>query len=183
MRRFVVVLVAVCVTATLMGGTAYAKTVPVQTWVKGVCSTLVDWRDNLDQKSQDFQTSIADSKSIPVIKSAFVDFLDSAVSSTKSMISNVKALGTPKVKDGEAIAGVIANGLGTVQSGFKDALKTAQGLPTGKAEFQTAVTKLSKKLDASSNRAGKIFDSANKKYDTKAVDAARKKNPDCDGLS
>jgi hypothetical protein len=182
-RRLVVVLVAVCVTAMLMGGTAYAKTVSVQTWVKGVCSTLVDWRDDLDQKSQDFQTSIADSKSIPVIKTAFVQFLDSAVSSTKSMISDVKALGTPQVKDGEGIAGVITNGLTTVQTGFKQALSSAQDLPTGKAEFQTAVTKLSKKLDASSARAGKIFDSADKKYDTKAVDAARKKNPDCDGLT
>ncbi len=184
MRRLAVVLAVVCATATLSSGMAYAaKTVSVKTWVNGICTNLIDWRDQLEQQSQAFQSSVTESDSIAAVKTMFVQFLDDAVSSTKTMIADVKALGTPKVKDGAGIAGVITTGITEVQAGFKDALSSAQDLPTERAAFETQITKITKKLDVSSNRAGKIFDSADKKYDTKSVDAARKKDPDCKGLT
>ena len=117
------------------------------------------------------------------MKSAFVDFLDGAIASTKTMIADVKALGTPKVANGKGIASVITTGIGEVQEGFKDARASAQDLPSKAAAFKTQVDKITKKLDASSERASEIFDSAKKKYDTKSVDAARKSDSDCSGLN
>ena len=114
-----------------------------------------------------------------------MQFLDSAVSSTKSMISDVKALGTPKVKDGEGIAA----------SDHKRSEHGADRLQTG-ARVRGRISRRERRSskprvdeagqEARRSRriaAGKVFDSADKKYDTKALDAARKKNPDCDTLS
>jgi len=177
-----VVLLVACATAVLSIGPAYAKTVPVKTWVNGVCTNLVDWRDDLEQQSSSFKSSVSDLDSVGDVKTAFVEFLDGAISSTKAMIANLKALGTPKVANGAGIAGVITKGIGEVQAGFKDARESAQDLPTTPAAFKAQVDKISKKLDKSSARASGIFDSAGKKYDTKSVDSARKDDSACSGL-
>jgi hypothetical protein len=182
-RRVSVVVTMVCAMLALSVVPAYAKTVPVKTWVSGICTNLVDWQNDLEQQSDTFQSTVTDSSSIADVKAMFVDFLDGAIASTKTMIANVKALGTPKIADGKGIAGVITTGVTEVQAGFKEALASAKTLPTKQAAFKAQLDKITKKLDASSNRASKIFDSAKKKYDTKSVDAARKGNTDCATLS
>jgi hypothetical protein len=182
-RRVAVVLLVACATAVLAIGPAYAETVPVKTWVNGLCTNLVDWRDDLEQQSTTFQSTVNDLDTVAEVKSAFVDFLDGAIASTKTMIANVKALGTPKVANGKGIAGVITTGIGEVQEGFKDARESAQDLPNKPAAFKAQVDKITKKLDESSERASGIFDSAKKKYDTKSVDAARKSDSDCSALN
>jgi hypothetical protein len=173
----------VCALLTLSIAPAYAKTVPVKTWVNGICTNLVDWQNDLEQQSDTFQSTVTDSNSIAEVKALFVDFLDGAITSTRTMIANVKALGTPKVADGKGIAGVITNGVTEVQAGFKEALASAKTLPTKQASFKAQLDKITKKLDASSDRASEIFDSAKKKYDTKSVDAARKSDTDCAALT
>jgi hypothetical protein len=178
-----VVSLVACATAVLSIGPAYAKTVPVKTWVNGLCTNLVDWRDDLEEQSTSFQTTVDDLETIPEVKSAFVEFLDGAIASTRTMLTNVKALGTPKVANGAGIAGVISTGIGEVQDGFKDARASAQDLPNKPAAFRAQVDKITKKLDASSDRASGIFDSAKEKYDTKSVDAARKSDSDCSELN
>ena len=87
-----------------------------KTWVNGLCTNLVDWRDDLEQQSSTFQSTVNDLDTVAEVKSAFVDFLDGAIASTKTMIANVKALGTPKVANGKGIAGVITTGIGEVQA-------------------------------------------------------------------
>jgi len=143
----------------------------VTTWVNGAGTDLVDT----------FQSTVTDSSSIAEVKGLFVDFLGGSIASTKTMIANVKDLGTPKVADGKGIAGVITTGVAEVQAGFKEALASAKTLPTKQAAFQAQLDKITKKLDAASNRASKIFDSA--KYDTKSVDSARKSDTDCAALT
>ena len=142
MRRVAVVLLVACATAVLSIGPAYAKTVPVKTWVNGLCTNLVDWRDDLEQQSTSFQSTVNDLDTVAEVKSAFVDFLDGAIASTKTMIANVKALGTPKVANGAGIAGVITTGIGEVQAGFKDARASAQDLPSKPAAFKAQVDKI-----------------------------------------
>ncbi len=184
MRRIAVVVALVCATATFSTGSAdAAQKTTVAKWVHGICTNLVSWKDDLQTKSQDFQNTISSSTRLADVKTSFVQFLDDAVSSTQSMLSDVKALGVPDVKDGAGIAGVIGTGLSEVQSGFRRALTSARALPTNPTAFQADVKKITNKLDASSNRAGKVFDSAKKKYDTKAIDSAKKKDPDCNGLN
>ena len=183
MRRVPVVVAVICTTLALSIAPASAKTVPVKTWVKGICTNLVEWQNDLQQQSDTFQSAVTDSSSISEVKDMFVDFLDGAITSTKTMIADVKALGTPKVADGKGIAEVITTGLTEVQTGFKEALASAKTLPNKQAAFKAQLDTITKKLDASSNRASKVFDSAEKQYDTKSLDAARKNATDCAALS
>ena len=83
-RVAVALLVASAATAAPAIGPAYAETVPVKTWVNGLFRTdLVDWRDDLEQQSTTFQSTVSDLDTVAEVKSAFVDFLDGAIAPTQ----------------------------------------------------------------------------------------------------
>ena len=95
-RRLVAPLAVVCVATALLGGTASAaKKVSVSKWVNGVCAALSSWRDDVQQEADDFKNSVSSDSSVSDVKDQFVQFLDDAVETTKSMLSDVRALGIP----------------------------------------------------------------------------------------
>ncbi len=185
MRRLVAALAAIGITTVLFASTAgAAEKVPVAQWVNGVCGTLSDWRDEVQQEADDFKGNVSSNSSISEVKDEFVQFLDDVVAATKSMLSDVRALGTPDVRQGSGIASTIRSGLGKVQKGLEDARTRAADLPTSsRAKFTSQLESIEAALDRSSSAAGDVFDSAKKKYDTKELDAAEKKSRACKGLS
>jgi hypothetical protein len=167
----------------LAGGAGAAQRVSATKWVNGMCTTLSSWRDDVSQEAKDFKSSVSSNASVSEVKDQFVQFLDDVVASTKSMLSDLRALGTPDVSQGSGIATTMRNGLTKVQQGLEDARSRAEALPTAnKAKFLSEVNSIGKSLDRSSSQAGKVFDSAKKKYDTKQLDSAQKKIPACKGL-
>jgi hypothetical protein len=184
-RRLVVVLAAVCLTTALLVGTASAADkVPVAQWVNGVCETLSDWRDDVRQDADDFESNVSSNSSVSEVKDEFVQFLDGVVASTKSMLSDLRDLGIPAISQGSKIAATMRTGLLKVEHGLEDALAQAEDLPTSnRARFTSELESISAALDRSSSAAGDVFDSAKNKYDTKQLDAAENKSPACKGLS
>ena len=79
----------VCALLALSIAPAVAKTVPVKTWVNGICTNLVEWQNDLEQQSNTFQSTVTDSSTIAEVKAMFVDFLDGAITSTKTMIAGL----------------------------------------------------------------------------------------------
>ena len=99
------------------------------------------------------------------------------------MISNVKALGTPKVKDGEGIAGVITNGLTTVQTGFKDALSSAQDSPHGEGRVPSRGHKMSEEARRLVEPGGQDLRLRQQEVRHEVGRRGPQEDPDCDGLS
>jgi hypothetical protein len=185
LRRLVVVLVAVCLATTLLAVPASAANkVPVAQWVNGVCETLSDWRDEVQEEADDFRSSVSSDSSVSDVKDQFVQFLDDVVESTKSMLSDLRDLGIPDIGQGSKIAATMRTGLRKVQQGFEDAHARAEDLSTSnRSRFTRELESISDALDKSSSAAGDVFDSAKNKYDTKQLDTAENKSPACKGLS
>jgi hypothetical protein len=184
-RRALALFAIVCVATALLVGTASAaEKVPVGKWMSGVCETLTSWRDDVQKEASDFSSSVSSDSSVSEVKDEFVSFIDDALASTKSMLSDLRGLGVPDVRQGSGIAATIRTGLTKIQKGLEDARRRAENLPTNNpTKFKSELTAISSSLDKSSAAAGKVFDAAKKKYDTKALDAAQKKAAACKGFS
>ena len=116
---------------------------------------------------------------VPSVKAKLVGFLGAVVHSTDKMISQIKHVGAPDVKNGSKIQSGVLSAFNQLDTAFKQAKSSAQKLPTGSAKaFSTKAEALAQTIQSSANRIGVAF-SALDKYSTKELNDAAKNDKTC----
>jgi hypothetical protein len=163
--------------------TTAASTVSANQWIGQVCGTLTNWKNDLQTRSNNFQSQISGSTDLQQAKSGLVSFLNTAVQSTNDMISKLEAAGAASVKDGAAISQALIGGFQQIQASFSQAQTQAQALPTDNPQaFANQAKALGTSLDNAGNTAGKNIQSAVSKYPSDKLDQDFGANPACQSI-
>lgn len=157
-------------------------------WVSTLCSSLVTWEQTVKKEYAQLQTTVNKLKKggnakPKAAKAELVKFLGHIVSSTNTLVGNLKAVGAPDMQNGDKLQSTLIAGLGQVDKAFKDAKKSAQKLPTGsRKQFALAAQRLSLTVNSSVGRANGAL-SGLAKYDTKQLDDLFKADAACRKLA
>jgi hypothetical protein len=157
-------------------------------WVGTLCGSLVTWEHTVKSEYSKLTGTIKKLKQSGNVKPAaakaeLVTFLGHIVSSTNTLVHDLKAVGAPSVKNGDKLQKALLTGLTQVQKAFVDARAAAKTLPTGsKQQFGKAAQKLGAQVTASAGKANGALSSLSK-YDSKELEAAFKATPACSKLS
>lgn len=163
--------------------TTAASQVSASQWIGQVCGTLTNWKNDLETRSNNFQSQISGSTDLQQAKSGLVSFLNTAVASTNDMISKLQAAGAPPVKDGPAISQALVGGFQQVQISFSQAQTQAQALPTDDPQaFANQAKALGTSLDNAGNQVGKNIESAVNRYPSDKLDQEFNANPACQSV-
>jgi hypothetical protein len=157
---------------------------PPKKWVSVFCGSVVTWEKTVRSDTAKLNATLASLKkgghaNIPAVKAKLVGFLGSVVHSTDKMISQIKHVGAPDVKNGSKIQSGVLSAFTQLDNAFKQAKSSAQKLPTGSAKaFSTKADALAKTIQSSANRIGVAF-SALDKYSTADLNDAAKNDKTC----
>jgi hypothetical protein len=163
---------------------AGAATSSAGEYAEALCTNLTSWQQEISDGEATVQADLQNAQSVSEVKTTFVQFLDDAVASGKVVVSELKAAGAPDVKDGAAVATTVRTAFAGIVKVFESARSDAKKLSTtDDSKFTAGVTKIQKSLDAASQKFGKAFTAAGKKYDTKELDTAFNAEPACSQLS
>jgi hypothetical protein len=153
-------------------------------WVNVFCSSVVTWEKSVKTNTTKLNQTLADLKKtgkvdIPTAKSKLVGFLTKVVHSTDTMVTQIKAVGAPNVKNGSKIQSGVVSAFTQLRKAFQDAKVTATKLPTGGAKaFSKQAFALAQTIQSSANRIGTAFRALDK-YSTDALNNAAKKDAAC----
>ena len=95
-------------------------------YAKEVCGAMVTWVNAL--KTQ--QPNISGSSSAEQTKQALVDYFDSVVTETQTMVNSLKAAGTPDVSGGAQASQAFVTAMEGLQTAFQQLKDKTQGLDT-----------------------------------------------------
>jgi len=160
------------------------QSAPPKKWVSVFCGSVITWEKTVKSDTAKLNGTLAALKqggkvNIPNVKAKLVGFLGSVVRSTDSMISQIKHVGAPAVKNGSKIQSGVLTAFSQLDKAFKNAKSSAQKLPTNSAKaFSTKAEALALTIQSSANRIGAAF-SALDKYSTKALNDAAKNDKTC----
>ena len=161
------------------------KSTPPKKWVSVFCGSVVTWEKTVKSDTAKLNATLAALKksngsvNIPSVKSKLVGFLGSVVHSTDTMISQIKHVGAPNVKNGAKIQSGVLGAFSQLDKAFKSAKTSAQKLPTNSAKaFSAQAQALAQTIQSSANRIGAAF-SALDKYSTKTLNDAAKNDKSC----
>jgi len=160
------------------------KSSPPKTWVSAFCGSVVTWEKTVKSDTAKLNATLLTLKkggkvNVPSVKAKLVGFLGAVVHSTDKMISQIKHVGAPDVKNGSKIQSGVLSAFNQLDTAFKQAKSSAQKLPTGSAKaFSTKAEALAQTIQSSANRIGVAF-SALDKYSTKELNDAAKNDKTC----
>jgi hypothetical protein len=156
-------------------------------WISVFCGSVLTWehtvKSNTSKLDKTFSTLKQTGKaSIPTVKGKLVTYLSGIVKSTNTMVSDIKHVGAPNVKNGSKLQSAVISAFGLVQKAFGQTLSSAKKLPTtGVKAFRKQALALAKTLQGNASRIGSAFVPV-QKYSTKELDDAAKANPTCSKL-
>jgi hypothetical protein len=149
-------------------------------WASTVCVALDDWANKLQTGSQDLRSTLADTKDLEAVKAGFIGFLEDAEQSSKTMVEEVRAAGSPAVDEGEALQSEFVAALDKVRQSFSRSVDRAQDLSTSNLEsFTDGVEILSDDVQKNLAATGEEFNSLGDKFDAKELDEATDREPAC----
>jgi len=160
------------------------QSAPPKKWVSVFCGSVVTWEKTVKSDTAKLNATLLALKSggkvdIPSVKAKLVGFLGGVVHSTDKMISQIKHVGAPEVKNGSKIQSGVLSAFSQLDNAFKSAKSSAQKLPTGSAKaFSTKAQALALTIESSANRIGAAF-TALDKYSTQALNDAAKNDKSC----
>ncbi len=153
-------------------------------WVATFCGSVLTWENTVKANAAKLDKTVSALKqsgnsNLPVLKSQLAGFLGGLVKSTNTMVSTMKSVGTPDVKNGDKIQQVVVGAFQQVAKGFNAAKASAQSLPTNsKAKFVKGASAIEATIQVTSTRGQSALTALNR-YPTKALDAAAAKDPSC----
>ena len=156
-------------------------------WVHVFCGSVVTWEKTVKTQTTKLNQTLGDLKAtgkvdIPTAKTKLVGFLTKVVHSTDTMVSQIKAVGAPNVKNGAKIQTGVVSAFTQLRKAFQDAKVAATKLPTNSAKaFSSKANALAKTIQSSANRIGVAFRALDK-YSTDALNNAAKKDTACQHL-
>lgn len=126
------------------------ETVTPGTYVKGLCTSVQSYVDDVTTLSTDFAAGIDPAASVDEQKQAVLDFLDDALALTTALIDEVDSAGVPDVEGGEAmVAAIVAS--------FEEARDV---LEAGRARVEAASTEDPQAFAAELNEVGATIQSS-----------------------
>jgi hypothetical protein len=153
-------------------------------WAKTVCGALSDWAQGLQADSQKLGSDLSGATNINAVKTRFVSFLQGAETSTGTMVTKIKGVGPPAIKDGAAIQGQLVDGLEEATASFTRAVARAKKLSTTDPQaFSTGVRTLGSDVEKELTATGEKFNSLGDRYDDKSLNEATSKEPACSQIS
>lgn len=123
------------------GSSGSSATVTPAAYVKSICSAIGPFERAVGSRSN--ALNLGSIKNPTQGKTALHDFLTAVAADTDHAVAQLKAAGTPKVKNGKAISSGIVNAFSQLQSALSHAAEKASSLPTSSSqEFKNAANAL-----------------------------------------
>jgi hypothetical protein len=172
---------AVCLSIAPIQAGAAGNSVDPSTYVHSVCTSLGNYKNQLEslQSSSNFN----DASSLTEVRDKLVAFLNQIVAPTNSAVTDLQNAGAPNIKNGNKIAALIVNEITALRDAFTKAATSAQQLNTSdQAAFQKGIDAIGKRIDTAGNKTSRVLDDAKKRFNTKALNKAKAQDPSCEGL-
>jgi hypothetical protein len=173
--------VALVVTGSVVAAASVgaAKTVPAKTWATSVCQDFGRWEAQLTKAGS--PGTLAD----PVTaKTAITKFLGGALKATDRLAKDLKSAGVPSIKNGKAIAAVVANAVNSLRTGYATANTSAAALPTtDPVAFGTAAKALASQLQTSGRTMSSTLSQTAKQYPDSALNKAFGSDKACKAIA
>ncbi|HWC39977.1 MAG TPA: hypothetical protein VG476_15675 [Acidimicrobiales bacterium] len=162
--------------------TASGKT--VSQWSGQVCSSVTGYLNSLQTEANNLQTQANNATDLQQGKTALVNFINSAVSGTNNLVSQLEAAGPAPTRDGAAISQALVGGIQQLGVAFSGAQAQAQALPTNDPQaFQNGAKAIGNSLNSAGTQIGNNIKSAIGKYPTDNLQTAFNNNPTCQQLN
>jgi hypothetical protein len=187
LRIVITALVAFVGLMVLAAPAAGAKTVDVDQWADGFCTSIEDWQNTASKAHDLIQTVIDDgvstSSKAKAIRQKIVDALGAASKKSTSASKAVKALGEPDIANGAKISSTIAAAIGNTSKAFSDAKDDVAQATTDPKKFRTAMVTISRHVDRDLQKAGKDISGVDALDPGGQLDNAFSTQPACSFLS
>ena len=162
------------------GGGDGEETVSPATYVRGLCTSVQTYVDDVTTLSTDFATGIDPAASVDDQKQAVLDFLDDALALTSALIEEVDSAGVPDVEGGQAMVSAIV-------ASFEEAREV---LEAGRARVEAASTEDPQAFAAELNDVGATIQTSLGEIggsldlvDSPELSAAAEDEPSCAALA
>ncbi len=178
--RIVAALTALTIAAAALAGCggSGSSSISPATYVKAVCSALGPFEKDVQARSAALQ-NLPQSKTAAERKSILQGFFVAVVGDSNKAVSQLKAAGTPNVKNGGKIESAIVLVFTRFGTAAKAASTKADALPTTSLPaFQTAANALNSSFTTSMSGIG----SGVSGLKSPELDAAEKKEPTCKAI-
>lgn len=155
--------------------------VKVETWTKGLCTSLLDWFDDIGTSSA--LADIDATQSADEVKKAMVAFFEDVDERTKEFKDDVDDLGYPDTKDGKKIQASLSGAAGDMVKIFEDSLKDVKAIDAkDPAKMAESLTAIGEALNAAGDEVGEAFTAIEEDYDTEDINKAAEDIPECEGV-
>jgi hypothetical protein len=159
-------------------GSSSSSSVSAGTYVKKVCQSVGPFEKDVQARSSSLNLETI--KSAAQGKTALQGFLTAVSSDTDKAVSQLKAAGTPNVKNGKQISTAIVSAFTQLHTALGSAVSSANSLPTTSATaFKTAATSLGNTVRTSMSNIGSGLNGLS----SPDLESAAKKEPACTSLS
>jgi hypothetical protein len=148
-------------------------------YVKAVCTSVGPFEKDVVTRSS--ALNVTSINNAAQGKTALQGFLNAVATDTKKALAQLKAGGTPDVKNGKAIAGAIVGAFSQLDSTMTQAVKQADALPTNSPQaFKASAQKLGNTVRSSMTNIGTNLQSSTLK--SPDLEQAAAKEPACKSL-
>ncbi len=169
---------AVSLALSACGGSS--STVSAQAYVKSLCQAIGPFEKSFQATNAALNQNLTTIKSLTGAKAALQAFLDSTVSETNKVVSQLKAAGTPDVSNGKQISNGINGVFTQLQTALSQAQNSAKSVPTNSPQaFKASADNIEGQIRTSMSGVGSGLSGLN----SPQLDAAAKKEPACTSLN
>ena len=157
-----------------------AAAVPVEEYLDGLCTAIVDYQDELTSLNGDLETQLTGDVPTPdAVKDLLVSFLGDAVVATQGLAEEVRALGSPDVDGGDEIAVTFVGAFEQVEDLFAVSQDDVEALSTDDpAALAEGLQEVATNLEAGGEQIASVFDT----LPEDDVDVNPEDIPSCQGL-
>jgi predicted lipid-binding transport protein (Tim44 family) len=176
-NRVAAVLIAVSVLLGACGGGG-GGTVSAPQFVKVACTDLGNWIKAIQKRSQNVQQAAPQTPDEG--KKVISAFFDGVIADTDKLIDQLKAAGTPDVKNGDKISSTVISALEHARDALASSKAKVENLPTDNPQaFAKAAQQMGQSVQSAFQKAGQLGSSLT----SPELEAAAKKEPACQSLS
>jgi hypothetical protein len=124
-------------------GGSSSGTVSASTYVKNVCGAASTWFHAIENVGSKLKSTVTPNGSLSQTKTAYVSFVEGVQRATQHAESQLKAAGTPSVKNGKQVSNALVRAFTSASEGLSTAASHANQIPTtSKSAFQSAGTRV-----------------------------------------
>lgn len=158
-----------------------AAAVPVEEYLDGLCTAIVDFQDELTSLNSDLEAQLSGDVPTPdAVKDLLVSFLGDAVVATQGLADEVRALGSPDVDGGDEIAVTFVGAFERVEDLFATSQSDVEALSTDDpAALAEGLQGVATNLEAGGEQIATVFDT----LPEDDVDVNPEDIPSCQGLA